>query len=166
MLQCSELVVFDYLITLVFFYLLSQRLVKVVTTLLFELSFVLVRLDVRYLNHSLPNHSLCARQTRSSSKSYRTTEVSTLGVRHIQDASVLRSKNIYRIVPRARVSVSTRTITRRIKLLFSVLGKICQDKNSTFLVWIGNVIFEKGESQHYLYKFKTALFRSYFLGNC
>ena len=58
--------------TLVFSYLLSQRLVKVVTTLLLELSFVLVRLSVRYLNCSLPNPSLCARQTGSSSKSYRT----------------------------------------------------------------------------------------------
>ena len=38
-----------------------------------ELSFVLVTLAVRYLNRSLPNHSLCARQTGSSSQNYRTT---------------------------------------------------------------------------------------------
>ena len=42
-----------------FSHLVSQRLVKVVTTLLLELSFVLVRLAVRYLNCSLPNPIPC-----------------------------------------------------------------------------------------------------------
>ena len=37
-----------------FSHLLSQRLVKVVTILILELSFVLVRLVVKYLNRSLP----------------------------------------------------------------------------------------------------------------
>ena len=38
---------------------LVKRLVKVVTTLLLELSFVVVRLAVRYLNRSLPNPIPC-----------------------------------------------------------------------------------------------------------
>ena len=45
--------------TLFLLYLLSQRLVKVVTSLLLELSLMLVRLTVRYLNRSLPNPILC-----------------------------------------------------------------------------------------------------------
>ena len=39
--------------------LLSQRLVRVVTTLILKLSFVLVRLAIRYLNRSLPNPIPC-----------------------------------------------------------------------------------------------------------
>ena len=50
--KCTHILYFCVL------YLLSQRLVKVVTTLWLELSFVLVRLAVRYLNRSLPNYSL------------------------------------------------------------------------------------------------------------
>ena len=37
---------------------------------------------VRYLNCSLPNHSLCARYTGSSNRGYRTTQGPTSGVRH------------------------------------------------------------------------------------
>ena len=42
-----------------FSHLLSQSLVKVVTTLILELSFMLVGLAVRYLNRSLPNAIIC-----------------------------------------------------------------------------------------------------------
>ena len=46
-------------LTFVVSHLLSQRLVKVSTTLLLELSIVLVRLAVRYLDRSLPNPIPC-----------------------------------------------------------------------------------------------------------
>ena len=46
-------------LTFVFSHLLSQKLVKVVRTLLLEISFMLVRLAVRYLNRSLPNPISC-----------------------------------------------------------------------------------------------------------
>ena len=80
--------------------LLSQRLVKVVTTLLLELSFVLVRLTVRYLNRFLPNHSLCARQTRSSSRSCQTTKISTLQVQHkthLKGVHVFTERRFYNV---------------------------------------------------------------------